>query len=73
MYVEPGTFLGFQGNYSGNPGNPVGVHLHFSIVLDDGNGQYMNELVFKNTIDPSQYFEIDLNSDTKLDGLTRCN
>src|SRR5688500_10049038 len=41
--VEAGTFIGYQGNFSGEPNNPVGVHLHFSIVLDDGNGKFKNE------------------------------
>ncbi len=34
--IEAGTLLGYQGNYTGDPANPSGVHLHFSIVLDDG-------------------------------------
>ncbi len=40
VFVEAGALLGYQGNYSGDPGNPVGVHLHFSIVLDDGSGRF---------------------------------
>lgn len=60
-FVEAGTFLGYQGNYSGNPGNPTGVHLHFSIVRDDGLGNFTNELEIKNTYDPSPYFELPLN------------
>ncbi|HEX6034919.1 MAG TPA: hypothetical protein VFY83_10810, partial [Anaerolineales bacterium] len=51
--IEAGTFLGYQGNYSGDPNNPVGVHLHFSIVQDDGNGEFKNELEINNTLDPS--------------------
>jgi len=61
VYVEAGTFLGYQGDYSGEPGNPVGVHLHFSIVKDS-NGQFMNELEISNTIDPSPYFQLPLNA-----------
>src|SRR3990172_4877955 len=38
--VEAGTFLGYQGNYSGDPFNPVGVHLHFSIVKNDVSGSF---------------------------------
>ncbi len=38
-YVEAGTFLGYQGNYTGDAANPSGVHLHFSIVLSDERGQ----------------------------------
>lgn len=39
-YVEAGTRLGYQGDYSGDPYNPVGVHLHFSIMLDNGQGNF---------------------------------
>jgi murein DD-endopeptidase MepM/ murein hydrolase activator NlpD len=55
IFVEQGTLLGYVGNYSGNPGRPVGVHLHFSVVRDDGLGNYTNELSFGNTLDPSPY------------------
>jgi murein DD-endopeptidase MepM/ murein hydrolase activator NlpD len=54
-YVEAGTLLGHQGNYSGDAGNPTGIHLHFSIVRDDGTGHFTNELNFDNTFDPSPY------------------
>ena len=68
LFVEAGTLLGYQGNYSGTPGHPVGVHLHFSIVKDDGQGQFLNELDIKNTIDPSPYFQMNLNAkDNPLD------
>jgi peptidoglycan LD-endopeptidase LytH len=62
VFVPAGTLLGYQGNYSGTPGNPTGIHLHFSIVRDDGNGQFLNELEIKNTIDPSPYFGIPLDA-----------
>ncbi len=61
IFVKAGTLLGYQGNYSGSPNNPVGVHLHFSIVKDDGEGRYTNELDFTNTLDPSPYFNLPLN------------
>jgi len=60
-YIEAGIFLGKQGNYSADPNNPVGVHLHFSIVEDDGTGQFKNELDIKNTYDPSPYLGLSLN------------
>jgi hypothetical protein len=60
-YIEAGTLLGYQGNYSGDPGNPVGIHLHFSIVEDDGNGKFKNELEIGNTLDPSPYLGLPLN------------
>jgi hypothetical protein len=62
VFVEAGTPLGFQGNYSGDSLNPVGVHLHFSIVLDDGQGWFRNELQIENTIDPSPYLGLPLNA-----------
>lgn len=61
-FVTAGTLLGYQGNYSGSPGSPVGTHLHFSIVKDDGFGDYLNELEISNTLDPSPYFKINLNA-----------
>lgn len=70
--VEIGTLLGYQGKYSGSPGNPTGVHLHFSIVKDDGKGKFLNELEIKNTIDPSPYFNLDLNAKTNKDTIPVC-
>lgn len=55
-YVDTGTVLGRQGNFSGDPGNPTGVHLHVSIVRDDGQGAFLNETRMDNTLDPSPYF-----------------
>ena len=72
QFVEEGTLIGYQGNYSGNPGNPVGIHLHFSIVEDDGTGSFKNELKFQNTIDPSAYFDLPLNGTTNLDTIPLC-
>jgi murein DD-endopeptidase MepM/ murein hydrolase activator NlpD len=54
-FVEAGALLGYQGNYSGDPNNPVGVHLHFSVVKDDGTGRFLNEARIRNTLDPSPY------------------
>lgn len=68
VFIGAGTLLGYQGNYSGDPGNPVGVHLHFSIVLDGGadethpTGQIRNELDIRNTLDPSPYLGLVLNA-----------
>jgi murein DD-endopeptidase MepM/ murein hydrolase activator NlpD len=61
-FVRAGTLLGYQGNYSADPTNPTGVHLHFSIVLDDGRNSFKNELEFRNTLDPSAYTGIELNA-----------
>jgi hypothetical protein len=70
--VEIGTFFGYQGDYSGDPNNPVGVHLHFSIVKDDGTGKFKNELDINNTLDPSQYLGLPLNAYQNRDRVPRC-
>jgi hypothetical protein len=72
VFVEEGTLLAYQGNYSGSPGNPVGVHLHFSIVLDDENGSFKNELKFQNTLDPSPYFDLNLNGKNNQRSIVQC-
>lgn len=54
-FVEQGTLLGYTGEYNGESLRDIWVHLHFSIVMDDGNGRYLNELDFNNTLDPSPY------------------
>ncbi|MCP4363063.1 MAG: M23 family metallopeptidase [Chloroflexi bacterium] len=61
QFVEQGTLLGYTGNYNGDSARSVWVHLHFSIVQDDGNGRYTNEIKFNNTIDPSPYLGMALN------------
>lgn len=71
-YVEAGTLLGYQGNYSGDPNNPTGVHLHFSIVKDDGQGSFRNELEIKNTYDPSPYLGLRVNANENLDTVPVC-
>ena len=70
--IEAGTFLGYQGNYSGDPTNPVGVHLHFSIVEDEGNGQFKNELDIDNTLDPSLYLGLPLNGYENRNAVPLC-
>jgi peptidoglycan LD-endopeptidase LytH len=69
--VEAGQYLGRQGDYSGDPNNPVGVHLHISIVKDKA-GQFMNELDINNTYDPSPYFGLALNARTNRDKIPQC-
>lgn len=61
FFVEQCTLLGYTGNYNGNSPRNIWVHLHFSIVLDDGSGLYLNELEFSNTVDPSPYLGMRLN------------
>jgi len=72
VFIPAGTLLGYQGNYSGDPYNPTGIHLHFSIVKDN-NGAFMNELEIGNTYDPSPYLGMDLNAKTNTDGIPTCN
>ena len=72
-YIEAGTLLGYQGDYSGDPNNPVGVHLHFSIVRDNGNGQFKNELEIENTYDPSPYLGLPVNAYENLDQVPVCD
>jgi len=72
VYVEAGTFLGYQGNYSGDANNPVGVHLHISIVQDDYFGNFKNELEIENTYDPSPYFGLALNANVNPDTIPVC-
>lgn len=69
--VDAGTILGRQGDYSGDPNNPVGVHLHVSIVKDD-HGTFMNELDINNTYDPSPYFGLSLNARQNVDEIPTC-
>ena len=70
--VEVGTFLGYQGDYSGDPNNPVGVHLHFSVIEDDGNGGFKNELDVDNTLDPSPYLGLPVNAYENRDRVPLC-
>lgn len=60
-FVTRGTLLGYTGNYNGGSARGVWVHLHFSIIRDDGSGGYTNELDFDNSIDPSRYLGIPVN------------
>jgi murein DD-endopeptidase MepM/ murein hydrolase activator NlpD len=71
-YIEAGTQLGYQGNYSGDPANPVGVHLHLSVVRDDGQGHFKNELEISNTYDPSPYLGLSLNADRNPEQIPLC-
>jgi len=70
--VKRGDILGYQGDYSGDPARPVGVHLHLSLVKDDGKGHYLNELRIENTYDPSPYFGMDLRASNPKIGQARC-
>jgi len=71
-FVEAGRLLGYQGNFSGDPNNPVGIHLHFSIVKDDGRGNFLNELEIRNTIDPSPYLGLPVNAGSSQGEIPLC-
>lgn len=59
--VERGRLLGYQGEYAGNSPAPIGLHLHFSIVLGNENGGFLNEARIGSTLDPSPYLGMPLN------------
>lgn len=61
LFVPRGTLLGYTGDYNGDSLRTVWVHLHFSIVKDDGTGRFSNELEFGNTLDPSPYLGLPVN------------
>ena len=71
-FVDAGTLLGYQGDYTGDPNSPTGVHLHFSIVKDDGRGGFLSELDIHNTYDPSPYLGLALNADMSDGGVVVC-
>lgn len=71
QWVEQGTLLGYQGQYSGSV-IPVGLHLHFSIVTSEPDGSFKNESRATNTLDPSPYFGMPLDISTKPDRPIRC-
>ncbi len=64
LWVEQGALLGYQGEYAGNMSVPIGMHVHFSIVLSEADGSFKNEAVLDNTLDPSPYFGMPLTIDT---------
>lgn len=73
VYVPAGTLLGYVGNFSGDPDNPTGIHLHFSVVIDDGNGAFLNELDIENTYDPTPYFNLPVNHNDNPDHFPVCD
>jgi hypothetical protein len=60
--LKAGTELGRMGDFSGTAGDPTGVHVHFSILRDNGKGGFTDERVIENTYDPSPYFGMNLNA-----------
>lgn len=72
LFVKQGTLLGYTGNYNGNSPRTVWTHLHFSIVKDDGNGHYTNELEIENTQDPSPYLGMEVNYERASGDVVGC-
>jgi len=72
VFVVAGTLLGYQGNYSADPDNPTGMHLHFSIVEDDGGGRFRSELQIENTLDPGPYLGLEVNASRAGDDPATC-
>ena len=60
--VKQGSLLGYQGDYNGQSFRQIDTHLHFSIVKDDGIGNFLNETDLTNTINPSPYLGMRLNT-----------
>lgn len=60
--IKRGTLLGYQGDYNGDSWRSIDTHLHFSIVRDDGAGKFLNETDIANTLDPSPYLGMRLNT-----------
>jgi murein DD-endopeptidase MepM/ murein hydrolase activator NlpD len=58
--VKQGQLIGYQGNYGGTLN--VGLHLHFSIVQSEPDGSFKNEAVLANTLDPSPYLGMQLDT-----------
>lgn len=63
VFVEAGTVLGQQGNWSGNPLRPTGLHLHFSVVKSKRDGGYHDEREIDNTFEPTQFLGLVENED----------
>ncbi|MEE8392089.1 MAG: glycosyltransferase family 39 protein [Anaerolineae bacterium] len=45
MPVKAGQLLGYQGQWSGQQGNPIWVHLHFAVVPALADGSFPSEIV----------------------------
>lgn len=71
VFVEQGTLIGYQGEYGGS-GPRIAMHLHFSIVLSHDDGDFRNEAILRNTLDPSPYFGLPLNINDSPPRPIRC-
>ncbi len=71
--IKQGTLLGYQGEYAGVGAAPIGMHVHFSIVLSEDDGSFKNEAQIENTLDPSPYLGMDVNIAGLPDRPIRCS
>lgn len=72
-FVKQGTLLGYQGEYAGTvPGSWIAMHVHLSIVETGSDGAFLNEAALENTLDPSPYFDLSLDSDQQPTRPIRC-
>ena len=71
VFVEQGTVLGYQGEFAGS-GAAVAMHLHFSIVLSDEEGRFLNESQLGNTLDPTAYLGLPLDIAAAAERPIRC-
>jgi len=71
VFVEQGTFLGYQGEFAGSAPR-VAMHLHFSIVTSEPDGSFRNEAVLRNTLDPSPYLGMPVSVDNLTARPTDC-
>ena len=60
--IKQGALLGYQGDFNGLSPRRISTHLHFSIVIDDGAGNFLNETDLANVLDPSPYLGMRLNT-----------
>lgn len=56
--VRAGELLGRQGMWSGDPAAPVGLHVHFSVVMGTADGGFANETDIRETYDPAPFLGV---------------
>lgn len=72
VFVRQGDLIGYQGEYNGASVRPIGLHLHFSIVLSEPDGSFKNENDASNTLDPSPYLGMSVNIEDQPERPIRC-
>ena len=72
VFVEAGTVIGYQGNWSGSRTGFTGLHLHFSIAKSNPDGSYANESLIDNTYDPVPFLGLEEVTLSETQRLFRC-